>query len=247
MQLRASWGAATTMRNGPHGIVTCLLAVVQPAELRTAMELRESRIFACARCGREVRICRCCDRGHRYCGEGCSKAARRDSMRRAGAKYQKTDEGSANHGARQQRYEERRDADLTHHTPPMPPAVIEMEPSLEAVAPEPSAVEAGGPDHDESSPADLEEEGCQAAGEVPSLAPEPSAIEAGNPDDDGPAPAGMDRQAFDGGAPSPPVRCDFCGCQCHAGGRRDFLRRRGGATGSRRPRTPRAPQPGPPD
>jgi len=28
------------MRNGPHGIVTCLLAVVQPAELRTAMELR---------------------------------------------------------------------------------------------------------------------------------------------------------------------------------------------------------------
>lgn len=62
------------------------------------------RLFNCARCHRQVRICSHCDRGNRYCSPQCSYQARRDSLRRAGAGYQQTDQGKINHAARQQNY-----------------------------------------------------------------------------------------------------------------------------------------------
>ena len=43
-----------------------------------------ARLFHCARCGRQVRICSRCDRGNRYCGSDCARAARADSVRAAG-------------------------------------------------------------------------------------------------------------------------------------------------------------------
>lgn len=62
------------------------------------------RLFNCARCHRQVRICRRCDRGHRYCTDGCAQAARRDSVRRAGRTYQQSPAGRRRNGLRQARY-----------------------------------------------------------------------------------------------------------------------------------------------
>ena len=72
-----------------------------------------SRLYHCARCHSQVVICRRCDRGQRYCSVTCSKRARRDSVRRASRRYQKSDLGARNHARRQQRYRVRR-ARVTH-------------------------------------------------------------------------------------------------------------------------------------
>ena len=68
-------------------------------------ESNDIRVITCGWCGLKVWICRYCDCGHRYCCQDCSKAARRESNRRAGERYQKTEQGRANHKARQQRAE----------------------------------------------------------------------------------------------------------------------------------------------
>ncbi len=49
-------------------------------------------------------ICTHCDRGQRYCGEQCSRLARRESMREAGRRYQQTPDGRAKHAVRQAIY-----------------------------------------------------------------------------------------------------------------------------------------------
>ena len=49
-----------------------------------------ARLFNCARCGRQVAICRHCDRGNRYCDEGCAPTARQTSRRAAAARYQRS-------------------------------------------------------------------------------------------------------------------------------------------------------------
>jgi hypothetical protein len=61
-------------------------------------------------------LCTHCDQGHRYCSKPCSAAARRQSLRRAGAKYQATAAGKRAHCKRQNRYEARRKI-LTHQSP----------------------------------------------------------------------------------------------------------------------------------
>ena len=67
-----------------------------------------ARLFNCARCDRQVAICRHCDRGQRYCGPDCAQAARRASRRAAGARYQRSRPGRMNHARRQGRYRTRR-------------------------------------------------------------------------------------------------------------------------------------------
>jgi hypothetical protein len=62
-----------------------------------------ARLYACARCRCHVVICRRCDRGNRYC-RPCAPIAFRESRRRAGAAYQQTERGKANHRVRQQLY-----------------------------------------------------------------------------------------------------------------------------------------------
>lgn len=62
------------------------------------------RFFSCKLCGQTRVICSSCDRGHRYCSKECSKEARRQSVRAAGRRYQKTEAGIVKHAARQAAY-----------------------------------------------------------------------------------------------------------------------------------------------
>ncbi len=93
------------------------------------------RLFSCARCRTQMRICQKCDHGNQYC-KTCAPLARRDSVLRAGAKYQKTKRGRDNHAARQQRY---LDNKMTHHGSPQCVEASHPCPST-AVVPQASAL-----------------------------------------------------------------------------------------------------------
>lgn len=58
------------------------------------------RFFLCGRCRLQVTICRSCDRGQRYCGQDCAHAARRESVREAGRRYQRSRRGRLAHAVR---------------------------------------------------------------------------------------------------------------------------------------------------
>jgi len=80
-----------------------------------------ARLYHCARCHRQVVICRRCDRGNIYCPEGCADLARRDSLRAAGKRYQQTHRGRLKHAERQRRYRERQQK-VTHQGSPLRPS-----------------------------------------------------------------------------------------------------------------------------
>lgn len=67
-----------------------------------------AHLFNCARCRCQVAICSHCDQGNIYCGKRCSQAARRQSLREASKRYQKTRRGRFAHAERQRRYRQRR-------------------------------------------------------------------------------------------------------------------------------------------
>ena len=73
-----------------------------------------SRLYQCARCHAQVIVCSRCDRGHRYCIDGCAQTARTDSLKRAGKKYQSSRTGRFNSAARQQRFRVRTSQKVTH-------------------------------------------------------------------------------------------------------------------------------------
>ena len=75
------------------------------------------RLFVCLECGKRVRICRCCDRGNRYCGLDCRSEVRRKQKLAAALRYQQTPEGKLNHKKRQQRYLDRREKKMTRQGP----------------------------------------------------------------------------------------------------------------------------------
>jgi hypothetical protein len=72
------------------------------------------RLYNCACCSRQVQICQRCDRGNRYCAAGCADQRRRESLRRAGARYQRSRRGARFHAARQRRWRERAAQKVTH-------------------------------------------------------------------------------------------------------------------------------------
>ena len=72
------------------------------------------RLYHCCRCGMQVCICAQCDCGNLYCPGDCAELARRESVRRAGVRYQRTLRGARKHADRQRRYRERK-RDVTHH------------------------------------------------------------------------------------------------------------------------------------
>ena len=74
------------------------------------------RLYHCRRCGMQVCICAQCDCGNLYCPGQCAELARRESVRRAGARYQRTLRGAGRHAERQRRYRERKKFEVTHHT-----------------------------------------------------------------------------------------------------------------------------------
>ena len=91
------------------------------------------RLFNCQRCQRQVRICRLCDHGNVYCSEICSGRGRRDSVRSAGARYQRTPHGARHHAKRQSAWRERQRQKVTHHRfpPEACPAKVITEPERE--------------------------------------------------------------------------------------------------------------------
>jgi len=88
------------------------------------------RLFHCARCQKQIRLCRECDRGQRLCDQPCRAEQRRAGQRRAAAVYQLSRRGRGLHAARMQRYRERSrgvvakfsDEKVTHHTVTQAPA-----------------------------------------------------------------------------------------------------------------------------
>jgi len=76
--------------------------------------LPSARLYGCNRCRSLVIICRRCDRGHLYCPGGCATQARRESLRRAGARYRRTPQGRRNNAARQSRFRARKRKKVTH-------------------------------------------------------------------------------------------------------------------------------------
>lgn len=81
-----------------------------------------ARLFLCGQCRCQVIICRCCDRGHAYCADGCAGQVRRQNQREAGQRYQRTLPGRRNHAARSRRWRDRQRENVTHQGSPPPPA-----------------------------------------------------------------------------------------------------------------------------
>ena len=73
------------------------------------------RLYHCQRCGMQVCICAECDCGNLYCPGECAELARLESVRRAGARYQRTFRGARKHAERQRRYREQQKRSVTHH------------------------------------------------------------------------------------------------------------------------------------
>lgn len=75
--------------------------------------LETHRLYTCARCSTQVRICRHCDHGNLYCAGECAAVRRRESLHRAGERYQRSRRGAFHHAARQ-RIWRRRQPKVTH-------------------------------------------------------------------------------------------------------------------------------------
>jgi len=75
-----------------------------------------SRLYHCLHCHAQVIICHRCDRGHRYCANGCSKKARKASLSRATKKYQQSRAGRFNNAARQKRFRQQKKQIVTHQS-----------------------------------------------------------------------------------------------------------------------------------
>jgi hypothetical protein len=73
------------------------------------------RLYNCARCAEQVHICRRCDRGNQYCAGECAQIRRRESLQRAGERYQRSYRGAHAHAARQRAWRERQTQEVTHH------------------------------------------------------------------------------------------------------------------------------------
>ena len=63
-----------------------------------------ARLFLCARCFVQVRLCSHCDRGQRYCTASCSSLARDAAQREAASRYQCSRGGRMAHAARSRRW-----------------------------------------------------------------------------------------------------------------------------------------------
>jgi len=76
------------------------------------------RLYNCRRCGEQVQVCRRCDHGNIYCAGGCAALRRRESLRRAGQRYQLSFRGACRHAARQRTWRMRQAHKVTHQGSP---------------------------------------------------------------------------------------------------------------------------------
>lgn len=73
-----------------------------------------ARLYHCLRCHGQVIVCSHCDRGNRYCSNGCAQSARQETLRRANQKYRSTRRGRFVNALRQQRYRHQQRQKVTH-------------------------------------------------------------------------------------------------------------------------------------
>lgn len=78
--------------------------------------MKSFRISNCkiASCRKQFSVCSKCDRGQVYCSDPCRVQGRRESLRRAGSRHQKSPEGARDHADRQAEYFSRWKKKLTH-------------------------------------------------------------------------------------------------------------------------------------
>ena len=79
---------------------------------------RSYRLFNCARCHRLLKICTRCDHGNVYCPD-CAEIARRERLREARLRYQRTEKGRLNHKVQQQLYLMKRQEKMMDQGPPI--------------------------------------------------------------------------------------------------------------------------------
>ena len=105
------------------------------------MREQTGRLFLCARCQAQVLVCSQCDRGQRYCADGCANITRLSLQREAGARYQQSRAGRHKHAARMHQWRLRRAAlakIVTHHSSQATPAdaVLPANESPTAISPD---------------------------------------------------------------------------------------------------------------
>ncbi len=95
------------------------------------------RLFNCALCFQQVRLCSKCDRGNRYCGQICASLARRRSKTEAGQRYQRSFRGALNHANRQAAYRVHTGKEVTHQgsSEGTAPAILSLENDKETFEP----------------------------------------------------------------------------------------------------------------
>ena len=71
------------------------------------MDDQSARLFLCACCRVQVLVCRQCDRGQRYCANGCAAATRQALQRDSARRYQCGRAGRFKHALRTQRWRAR--------------------------------------------------------------------------------------------------------------------------------------------
>jgi hypothetical protein len=76
------------------------------------------RLYSCRGCAEQVRICRDCDHGNVYCAGACAQICRRESLRRAGERFQLSYRGAGLHAARQRAWRKRQAQKVTHQGSP---------------------------------------------------------------------------------------------------------------------------------
>jgi len=68
---------------------------------------RPGRFYLCALCRKAVLLCSFCDRGQIYCGQECSKSARKSAQSEAARRYQASRRGRTAHAARARNWRNR--------------------------------------------------------------------------------------------------------------------------------------------
>ena len=223
--------ATAEMQRCPLGSIAVSGLVVQGLDDRT--EMREGhRSFTCRGCKREIQICSRCDRGQVYCSRPeCQSqrvAARRASKLQASLNYQQTKIGKLNHSARQARWRNPPDANVTRQAPPRAEPEVKLETregdAAERLAPCPG----GWCDGSSEGGVGAEPEAGGEDGEVVE-ADGATGLVAGSAAGSGGRAGAAGNAGTVAGEPASAgrVRCDFCGRWCRGPLRRGFLRRRG--------------------
>lgn len=104
-----------------QALYACFSPALSSAAGGALRSLREPtyRLYNCRRCGVQVRICSRCDHGNIYCAGECARIRRRESVRRAGARYQRGRRGAHRHAVRQRTWRSRQRQQVTHQGCPL--------------------------------------------------------------------------------------------------------------------------------